>query len=144
MTWLLGPVTVRNNVIGLPTASANCVLCVEDYSHQRTAAQMGVTSNGNVFNRASSGSTRWLTVWSRGSINVNPSVYTTLPQHRSGTGQDGISLGYDGSTVVSTNGTLSSTVRAKASTAAAALPSDIAELIGQPTGTRQLGVFGRG
>ena len=48
MTWLLGPVTVRNNVIGLPTSSASCVLCVEDYSHQRTAAQMGVTSNGNV------------------------------------------------------------------------------------------------
>jgi parallel beta-helix repeat protein len=144
MTWLLGPVTVRNNVIGLPTASANCVLCVEDYSHERTAAQMGVTSNGNVFNRASSGSTRWLTVWSRGSVNINPSVYTTLPQHRSGTGQDGISLGYDGSTLVSSNGTLSSTVRAKASTAAAALPSDIAALIGQPTGTRKLGVFGRG
>ena len=144
MTWLLGPVTVRNNVIGLPTSSANCVLCVEDYSHQRTAAQMGVTSNGNVFNRATAGSTQWLSVWSRGTININPAVYTTLPAHRSGTGQDGISLAYDGSTVVSANGTLSSTVRAKATTAAAALPSDIAAQIGQPTGARQLGVFGRG
>lgn len=144
MTWLLGPVTVRNNVIGLPTSSASCVLCVEDYSHERTAAQMGVTSNGNVFNRASSGSTTWLTVWSRGSVNINPSVYTTLPQHRSGTGQDGASLGYDGSTVVSTNGTLSSTVRSKASTVATALPSDIAGLVGQSAGALQLGVFGRG
>ena len=118
MTWLLGPVSVRNNVIGLPTSSAVCVLCVEDYSHLRTAAQMGVTSNGNVFNRASSGSTQWLTVWSRGKINVNPAVYTTLPAHKTGTAQDGTSLAYDGSTVVSTDGTLSSTVKAKAPTAA--------------------------
>lgn len=144
MTWLVGPVTVRNNVIGLPTSSAACVLCVEDYSHLRTAAQMGVTSNGNVFNRASSGSTRWLTVWSRGKINVNPAVYTTLPEHKTGTTQDGTSLAYDGSTVVSTNGTLSSTVKAKAPTAAVALPSTIATLVGQPTGVRQLGAFGRG
>ena len=32
MTWLVGPVTVRNNVIGLPNSKANCVLCVEDYT----------------------------------------------------------------------------------------------------------------
>jgi parallel beta-helix repeat protein len=144
MTWLLGPVTVRNNVIGLPTSSASCVLCVEDYSHQRTAAQMGVTSNGNVFNRSSAGSTQWLTVWSRGTINVNPAVYTTLPAHRSGTGQDGASLAYDGSTVVSSNGSLTTAVRSKASTVAVPLPSNIASLIGQSTGVLHLGAFGRG
>lgn len=144
MTWLVGPVTVRNNVIGLPMARAVCVLCVEDYNHQRTAAQMGVTSNGNVFNRATATSTTWLTVWSRGTINVNPAVYTTLLAHRSGTAQDGTSLAYDGSTLVSTNGTLSSTVSAKAPTSAVALPSAIATLVGQPAGVRHLGVFGRG
>lgn len=145
MTWLTGPVTVRNNVIGLPTTSTvTCVLCVEDYSYKRTAAQMGVTSNGNVFNRASSTSSRWLTVWSRGSINPDPAVYTTLPEYRSGTGQDLSSLGYDTSTVVATDATLASTVQGKASTVAVALPSSIATLIGQPTGVRRLGVFGRG
>ena len=109
MTWLVGPVTVRNNVIGLPTSSAVCVLCVEDYSHLRTAAQMGVTSNGNVFNRAAGKTSQWLTVWSRGTININPAVYTTLPTHRSGTAQDGTSLAYESAAVVATNGTLSST-----------------------------------
>ncbi|WP_377640619.1 right-handed parallel beta-helix repeat-containing protein [Oryzobacter terrae] len=142
MTWLIGPVTVRNNVIGL-TSTGNCVLCVEDYSHQRTAAQMGVTSNGNVFNRATTSTSKWLTVWSRGTINVNPAVYTTLAQHRSGTGQDGTSLAYDGTVVVTTNGTLSSSVRSRASTAATALPSDVAALAGQPAGVRWFGVFGR-
>lgn len=144
MTWLLGPVTLRNNVIGLPTSSANCILCVEDYGHQRTAAQMGITSNGNIFNRATIGSVRWLSVWSRGTINVNPAVYATLPEHRSGTGQDSTSLAYDGSTVVSANGTLAATARARAATVAVPLPSDIASLIGQAAGTRRLGAFGRG
>ncbi|HYN66142.1 MAG TPA: right-handed parallel beta-helix repeat-containing protein [Ornithinibacter sp.] len=144
MTWLVGPVSVRNNVIGLTKSDTACVLCVEDYSHLRTAAQMGVTSNGNVFNRATTSPSRWLTVWSRGKTNVNPAVYTTIFTHRSGTTQDATSLAYEGFTVVSTNGTLSSTIRAKAGTAAAALPSSIATLVGQPTGARQLGAFGRG
>lgn len=143
MTWLTGPVTVRNNVIGLPTSSATCVLCVEDYSFKRTAAQMGVTSNGNVFNRTSATSTRWLTVWSRGSVNVNPAVYTTLPDHRAGTAQDSTSLAYDGTTVVWNSSALASGVQSKASTVAVPLPSSIAALIGQTTGVRRLGVFGR-
>lgn len=39
-------------MLGLPNDHANCVICVEDYTYTRTAAQIGVTSNGNVFNRA--------------------------------------------------------------------------------------------
>ena len=43
MPWTLGPVTVANNVVGNARASANCLLCVEDYSQQKTAEQMGIT-----------------------------------------------------------------------------------------------------
>ena len=143
MTWLVGPVTVRNNVIGLPNARANCVLCVEDYTHTRTAAQMGVTSNGNVFNRINAGDPDWLTVWSRGSTNVNPAVYSTLSAYRTATGQDRVSLAYDGSVVVGSTGTLSSTVQGKAGTVAQPLPSSIGSLIGLPTGATRLGVWGR-
>lgn len=142
MTWLLGPVTVRNNVIGLPRG-ANCVLCVEDYSHERTAAQMGVTSNGNVFTRSSAASPSWLTVWSRGAINVNPAVYGSLSAHRSGTRQDLTSLGYTVTGIVATNGTLASAVKRRAATAAAPLPASVAGLVRQPSGVRRLGVFGR-
>ena len=51
MTWLTGPVTVRNNVIGLPTSTASCVLCVEDYNTsapQRRSASpaTGTSSTG--------------------------------------------------------------------------------------------------
>ena len=143
MTWLVGPVTVRNNIIGLPNTAGNCVLCVEDYTHQRTAAQMGVTSNGNVFNRINSGDPDWLTVWSRGTINVNPAVYGTLPAHRSGTGQDQTSLAYDGTLAVTSTGHLSDGVQAKSSTVAVGLPSALATQIGVAAGTKRLGVWGR-
>jgi parallel beta-helix repeat protein len=143
MTWRVGPVTVRNNVIGLPNTAANCVLCVEDYTHTRTAAQMGVTSNGNVFNRVNAGDPDWLTVWSRGSINVNPAVYGTLSAYRSATGQDTRSLAYDGAVVVGTSGGLSRTVQGNAGTVADPLPSSISGLVGRATGTRYLGAWGR-
>lgn len=142
MTWLLGPVWVRNNVIGLPTAKANCVLCVEDYSHQRTAAQMGIASNNNVFTRAGAGSTQWLTVWSRGSVNVNPAVYTTLPAHRSGTRQDTASLAYD-STQVTTGNVLSSSLKTAAASRALPLPASVAGMTSRPTGSRVFGAYGR-
>ncbi len=142
MTWLLGPVWVRNNVIGLPTSGANCVLCVEDYGHQRTAAQMGIASNNNVFTRASSRSTQWLTVWSRGSVNVNPAVYTTLPAHRTGTRQDTASLAYD-STQVTSGNVLSSGLKAAASSSALPLPASVAGMTGRPAGSRVFGAYGR-
>ena len=143
MTWLVGPVTVRNNVLGLPNTRANCVLCVEDYTHTRTAAQMGVTSNGNVFNRADTADPDWLTVWSRGAVNVNPAVYGTLTAHRSGTGQDKTSLAYDGFYAVTSTGHLSGTAQAKASTVAVGLPSALATLSDQSAGAKWLGVWGR-
>jgi hypothetical protein len=105
---------------------------------------MGVTSNGNVFNRAGAQTARWLTVWSRGRLNVDPSVYTSLKAHRAGTHQDPTSRAYYGPTVVGNDGTLSRTVRARAATSAVPLPADIAALAGATAGTRHLGVFGRG
>ncbi len=65
MTWLLGPVEVRNNVIANP-GSGNCLLCVEDYTKTRSAEQIGVTANSNVYNRATASAPRWAVVWSRG------------------------------------------------------------------------------
>ena len=143
MTWLVGPVTVRNNVIGLPNSNGNCVLCVEDYTYKRTAAQMGVTSNSNVFNRVAAANPNWLTVWSRGSTNPYPAVYSSLSAYRTATGQDRVSLAYDGSVVVTSSGALTSTVKSKAPTVATALPSSISTLVGRPVGTKYLGVFGR-
>lgn len=144
MNWMLGPVTVRNNVLGMPNSAVGCVLCVEDYTHKRTASQIGVTSNGNVFNRFGSRSSRWLTVWSRGDIGIDPAVYTTLAHHQNGTGEDENSISYEKSAVVTADGTLAGSVQGRANEVAVPLPSDIADLTGQTVGRRHLGAFGRG
>lgn len=78
LSWTLGPVEVSNNVIANPSSSANCLLCVEDYSRKNTAEQMKITANGNIYVRSSASQPTWLAVWSRGSVNVNPYVFTSL------------------------------------------------------------------
>ena len=63
MTWQNGPVSVTDNVMS-NQQTGNCLLCVEDYSHQRSAEQMGVTANGNVYARPNISTPTQLVVWS--------------------------------------------------------------------------------
>ena len=105
MPWTLGPVTIANNVVGQVRSSANCMLCVEDYSRMETAEQMGVVANGNVYNRASSVQPTWLVVWSRGTI-VNPYTFTTLAAFTAQTGQEASGLELTGASIVDANGVL--------------------------------------
>ncbi len=142
MTWLLGPVTVRNNVLGLPQ-SGNCILCVEDYTHRRTADQIGVSSNGNLYNRLSPSQPSWLAVWSRGSANPNPAVLNTLTQFVNATGQDRNSVAFDNGAVVSASGQLSGAGLSSVAKVAQALPADVGAAAGVAAGTRWLGVWGR-
>lgn len=139
MPWTLGPVTIRNNVIANPTSAANCMLCVEDYSHKNSAEQMGITANGNVYGRQSASQPTWISIWSRGNTNPNPYIFTTLAALRSTTGQEARGREYTGMNIVNGSLDLVSSVSGKASEIAEALPSDVASAIGRPAGTRSLG-----
>lgn len=139
VTLLTGPVSVMNNVVAAANGSANCLLCVEDYTHQRSAAQMHVTANSNVCNRPSK-APAWLVVWSRGG--GDPAVYFSLKDFVQATGQERAGLSYDGTSVVSrTTGVLSAPVQQTAPKRAQALPADIARAVGLPTGSRHLGAW---
>lgn len=140
MPWQLGPVRVSNNVFGSPTTAANCLICVEDYSGQESAAAMKITTNGNVYYRESAQRPTWLAVWSRGA--GNPQVFTTLSAFRSATGQEVRGREYVGTAAVSSVGALSSTVTSIAAQIALPLPSDVAAAIKRPAGSTQLGVWG--
>ena len=135
MTWLNGPVEVRNNIISGTTA--DCLLCVEDYSQERSAEQMQVTANGNVYRRASTSSPKWVVVWSKGA--GDPAVFTTLAAFKSATGQEPASLALDGTAAVTSSGTLTDPVTKVIPTVAQPLPADIASLWGKAAGSRQLG-----
>jgi parallel beta-helix repeat protein len=140
MPWTLGPVIMANNVIGAARANANCLLCVEDYSHAKSAEQMGITANGNVYNRPGPSQPTWIAVWSRGTV-VNPFVFTTLAALTAQTGQEANGLDLIGASIVDANGTLAASVSSQAASRALPLPADIAALTGQPAGTRQLGIW---
>jgi parallel beta helix pectate lyase-like protein/uncharacterized protein DUF1565 len=139
MPWELQDVELGNNVIGLPAGSTNCVLCVEDYSQQESAEAMGIFTNGNLYNRASSGSPQWLVVWSRGA--GNPAVHTTLDSFRAATGREARSREYVGTVVVNAAGALSQTVAATADQVALPLPADVAGIAGKPVGSQTLGAW---
>jgi hypothetical protein len=136
MTWLLGPVEVRNNVVANPR-SGNCLLCVEDYSKVRSAEQIGVTANSNVYNRVSTSSPTWAVVWSRGP--GNPYVFTDLTSFRTTTGQEANGVLTTGQAIVDQEG--KPTAAMPNSSIAQPLPTTIAALINQPAGARQLGAW---
>ena len=139
MPWTLGPVVVRNNVVSQPTTGSNCVLCVEDYSGQRSAEQMGISANGNVYHRRDTATPTWLVVWSRGA--GNPYVFTSLAQMSSTTGQERRGRELVGAAVLSATGVPTAAVAALAPTTAEPLPSDVASLIGRPAGSVRLGLW---
>ncbi|MFT3970686.1 MAG: right-handed parallel beta-helix repeat-containing protein [Micropruina sp.] len=139
MPWTLGPVTVRNNVVANSTSSANCLLCVEDYSKTMSAEQMGISANSNVYGRPSSSQPTWIAIWSRGNTNPNPYVFTTLAALTSTTGQEAKGREYVGTSIVDSSLNLVSSVSSLASSVAEGLPSDVATAIGRTSGTKYLG-----
>ena len=138
MTWLNGPVSVMNNVIA-NQRSGNCLLCVEDYSKERTAEQIGVTAKGNVYNRPTASNPTWVVVWSKGA--GNPAVFTTLAAFQAATGQEAGGQLATGAAVVDAQG--NPTAAMLGSAGAQPLTGTVASLIGEATGARQLGAFSR-
>jgi len=136
VTWITEDVTVSNNV--LSTSRGKCMLCVEDYSHERSAAQMQVRSNGNVFQRPSTSAPTWVVVWSRGA--GNPEVFTSLAAFSAARGQDADSLAIDDRPALDGT-TPTPEVTALESSIARALPAEIAAGVQRPTGTKHLGAW---
>lgn len=136
VTWIAGSVTVSNNIFSHAAGSSPCVLCVQDATHQRTAEQMNVTANGNVYNRVSATSPAALVAWSTGAGIQN---FPSLAAFQAATGQDRVSVAMDGPSVVDGNGKLVSSLP---TTLAQPLPAAVAATVGLPAGTRQVGAAG--
>jgi parallel beta-helix repeat protein len=126
MTWLLGPVTVMNNVFA--RTGSNCYLCVQDNALHRSANQIGVSTDGNIYSRTSATNPTWLVVWPLGG--KNPAVFTTIKAFAAATGQDSHSLEFDGAPVVNATGATGSSVNAAVAGVARPLPASIAAIIG--------------
>ncbi len=136
MPWTLGPVLVQNNVVS--ETGGNCLLCVEDYSRQNSAEQMHITANNNVYGRVNASAPTWLVVWSRANTNVDPYVFNTLDAYRSTTGQEASGQEVKAS-LVDAQGKPTAALTALGTSKAAALPADIAALMGQAVGVKTFG-----
>ncbi|WP_404321520.1 right-handed parallel beta-helix repeat-containing protein [Arthrobacter luteolus] len=140
MTWINGPVTVRNNIIASTSPAGNCLLCVEDYSREFTAEQLRVTAQGNVYHRVNAQQPGWAVVWSGGKSNAR--VYTSIAAFRTATGQEKTHLELTGPSPLAPNTlTANRAVQDQAGAVAVPLPASIAGLAGQPSGARHLGAF---
>ncbi|MGZ4689030.1 MAG: right-handed parallel beta-helix repeat-containing protein [Acidimicrobiia bacterium] len=140
MTWLNGPATFANNILA-NQRSGKCMLCVEDYSGQRSAAQIGVSANANLYNRPNTTTPALLVVWSAGS--ASPATYTTLTAFHAATGQEGAGQLVNGSQIVDANGSSAPVMATVVANTALPLPADIAALVGRPAGLRAHGASPR-
>jgi parallel beta-helix repeat protein len=138
MTWINGPVIVRNNVFSGATI-LNGLMAVEDYSREFTAEQMRVSAQGDVYQRDSAGRPAATVIWARGAQPA--ALYTTLAAFKGATGQESRGIALDGSEAVLADGSLTSSVANVQSTVAEPLPSQIANLMRQPVGTRRIGAI---
>ncbi len=136
VTWITEDVSVSNNVMA--EGRGKCILCVEDYSHERSAAQMDVRSNGNVFQRISVTEPSWAIVWSRGP--GNPQVFTTIAAFHTATGQDASSVALDGTPAVE-GARLAPAVESLIGAVAQPLPAAVAAAVGRAEDDRHLGVW---
>ncbi|MFC9976914.1 right-handed parallel beta-helix repeat-containing protein [Spirillospora sp. NPDC127200] len=140
MTWQIGKTTISNNVLADAREGAPCLLCVEDHTHRRSAAQMDISVNGNVYVRPDSTSPRNLVVWSKGP--GNPATFPDLGEFRSATGQESAGQAHDARHAAGADGALDRSVLAQAQSAARPLPDWIAKVLGKPVGTRHTGAWG--
>lgn len=137
VTWITGTVTVKNNI--LAGSTFKCNLCVEDYSHEQSAEQMRIVSDGNVYQRTSSAAPAWSVVWSRGA--GDPQVFSRVEEFVKATGQDKASLILEGQQAVSGLATPTALVTSAKAHVARPLPGHLAALVGQDPGARHLGAW---
>ncbi|MGY1620090.1 right-handed parallel beta-helix repeat-containing protein [Geodermatophilus sp. SYSU D00691] len=136
VTWLLGPATLKNNVIAGPTA-ADCLLCVQDGALRRSADQIAVTADGNVYVRTGAGAPLHTATWPAGS--ATPHVYPTLADFRAGTGQEGHGIELVGRPATDGDHRLTAAVAAQEAAVAQPLPAAVASRAGLVAGSERLG-----
>lgn len=139
MTWINKNIVVKNNVFS-NTGGGNAIVAVEDYSASFSAEQMKISLASNAYHRTTASNPKWSVIWSKGS--GNPSVYTNLAAFIKAKNQDKNSFEVTSSSVLGSNSNPGTSVTSK-NDRSTALPSDIAKLIGQTSGTKRIGNFPR-
>ena len=137
VTWILGPVTVKNNI--LAGSGANCMLCGQDTALLRSGETIGITADGNVYNRPATTSPTWVATWPSGA--TNPHVYTTVSAFRTAKKQESTGAEFTGASVLDAAYRPTSALQLVEPVTAQPLDGTIATLTGRTAGERHLGAW---
>ncbi|MCU1557978.1 MAG: wcoA [Microbacteriaceae bacterium] len=133
MTWVVGAVTVSNNVFSGATDS---LVRFEDFSGGSTVGQLGVSFDGNAYQRRDASSPKALVVWPHGKGGVS---YGTLKAFEGSTGQEkhGVELGRADASKASwlTGGPDGAAALRSVRT----IPTSVRQLLGWDSSVRRLG-----
>jgi parallel beta-helix repeat protein len=124
MTWVLKNVTVMNNIIG---GANDYDIYAFDHTGTRSANQMGIVINGNIFAKPAAG--RMNLIWSTGG-GKSAACDTIAEITATGAGASNEQVA-----------TAPGSIKPTAASIAQSLPSAVAALIGQVAGTRYVGAF---
>jgi parallel beta-helix repeat protein len=123
MTWQLGDVQIMNSILG---TGPQYHVYIRDYTNTRSASQMRISIDGNLFDRSDKSGDAEV-VWQATPTTL--SMITTVTQlAATGAGS------HNGETTSATTVTSTAAVPQP-------IPADIAALIGQPSGARNVGPF---
>ncbi|MFD0685146.1 right-handed parallel beta-helix repeat-containing protein [Actinomadura fibrosa] len=142
MTWRIGRITVSNNTLADPRPGTPCLLCVEDATGERSAGQMNLSVNGNLYVRPPEGGGdggEALVLWRKPS---GPVSYSDLDRFRSATGQEARGQSSASAAAADGEGALERRVEGGAdANTALPLPGFVAKLLGKPEGARHVGAW---
>ena len=137
VTWILGNLTVKNNVFAQP--SGNCLVCLEDAALYRSATTIGVRINGNAHHRQTSTSPTYSAIWASGQ--TNPKVYGTLSAFRTATGQEAHGREFVGASIVDSSYRPTAALLSVEVATAQPLDTGVAALTGRTAGEEHLGAW---
>lgn len=156
MTWVIGNLDIYNNIVASTPANAYAQFCIDDQqvasggASGQLLASYGALMNNNVFHWTSAPTTSYPYPYifpPTSTTSSTPVVYSTHAQMVSGTGLNagGLEINPKGSGTANASPLDAAYAvtpgYASLHTTAAGLPSDIAALVGQSTGTKHAGCW---
>lgn len=133
--WKLRDVTVRNNAISAAPGSVSGVQ-VHGLNGGMRASDLGVTFDGNLYNRQTAGNPTRLIQWASGSALVS---YRSLDEFRAGTGNDPHSRALEGTAAFNGDYTLSAAGVEAATGVAVPVTGAVSGSLGVPAGWTSFG-----
>ncbi len=145
MTWELQDIVIANNALSRPAGSELwCgVVCVYDQTRTRTAAQMDLSLNGNVYHRTDPDRPSFLVRWSVARAGGNWVQYATLRDFAAATGQDRRSVERTGPDPIANSGYPRAEIATLGARVGLPVPSRVAAITGLAPGLRFVGPAAR-